>query len=97
MDLLSGRGFSHVVAAIAMAAAMIVEKCILSGCVLKVMLYWLLGQSGVNLGWSRRLCEARDASYKRRRFPILGTKLVLFSDVGFGQSSFSTAALTGRD
>ena len=50
-----GMGSSHLVAAIAMAAAMIVEKSILSSCVWKVVLGSLVGKSGLSSGWSRRL------------------------------------------
>ena len=50
-----GMGISHLVAAIAMAAAMMVEKSILSGCVWKMVLGSLVGKSGLSSGWSRRL------------------------------------------
>ena len=50
-----GMGSSHLVAAIAMAAAMIVEKSILSVCLWKVVLRSLVKKSNLSSRWSRRL------------------------------------------
>lgn len=80
-------GSSYLVTAIAMAAAMIVEKCILSGCGLKVMLDWLVTASGLSLRWPRRMCEGRDATYMGRIFQNSGAKFVFLANVGFAQSS----------
>ena len=72
-----GMGISHLVAAMAMAAAMIVEKCILSGCVLKMVLYWIVGESRLSSGSSRRLCVGRDATYIGEGFRSSGPKVVI--------------------
>ena len=47
---LTGVGSSHLAAAIAMAAAMIVEKCILCSCGLKMMLDLIVGESVLSSG-----------------------------------------------
>lgn len=66
---------------------MIVEKCILSGCGLKVMLDWLVCESGLCSKWSRRSCEGMDATYMGRIVQTSGAKFVFLADVGFAQSS----------
>ena len=38
----------------------------------KLVLEWLVWESGLSSGWSRRLCEGTDAIYNVRKFQMFG-------------------------